>query len=279
MAPSTVLILGGASGCVANIIIDRLMSDKKKYTCVVAGRSAPWARDGREVAFIKYDIFEKGSTEKLIATVERDFGKCSAIVNCISTGGKVSYDTTKIAYLNYCSANTLVHLATELKATLVHMSSLKVGNPEDFDHESLEGMPPWAGARSPYAWSKLACELKLTTSTLKDYSFVRIGLMDSEHAKKFYTRVRAVCNFKVKVTEEDDLQEAIETAIKAKGRHIVSVDAHPEDNYTFYRRMSGRSCLFVCPVGAFNWFFGNMLPTKMIDYVDPTHNFEYKMPL
>jgi hypothetical protein len=291
-----VLMCGGGTGCVTNIICDRLMSKSDDYFLIVAGRTPMEPRDGVPVPFVKYDIFEEGSTENLIKSVQyilntqhADYAnsgvpkKVTAIVNSISTGGKVSYDTSMIAFLNYVSMNVMVHLSKTFDdATLVHMSSLKVGNPEDFDHTVLEkgvgAQLLWKGARSPYAWSKLAAELKLLSSDLKGMSFIRIGLMESPHAKKFYTRVRAVCDFPVAVTQEAILQNAIEDAIVAKGRHIVACAHQTESNVAFYKRMSGRWFLFQLPLFLFNFIFGNLLPTKMIDYVSPNHDFKYMLP-
>jgi hypothetical protein len=275
-----VLLCGGGTGCVTNIICDRLMSKSDDYFLIVAGRTPMEPRDGVPVPFVKYDLFEEGSTDNLIKSVQyilntqhadADSGvpkKVTAIVNSISTGGKVSYDTSMIAFLNYVSMNVMVHLSKSFDATLVHMSSLKVGNPEHFDHTVLEGGALWKGARSPYAWSKLAAELKLLSS----------GLMESPHAKKFYTRVRCVCDFPVAVTQEAILQNAIEDAIVAKGRHIVACAHQTESNVAFYKRMSGRWFLFQLPVFLFNFIFGNLLPTKMIDYVSPNHDFKYMLP-
>ena len=210
-AGKTILMLGGGSGCVANIICDCLTDLDNDYKVVVAGRTKMEPRNGTEVDFIPFDMYEEHASDGLIKTVTEEFGDVSAVVNCISTGGKISYDTTEIAYKNYVSVNSMVNLAKGLDASLVHMSSMKVGNPEDFSPAQIEGKPAWRGARSPYAWSKLAAELKLTTSDVKNMSFIRIGLMDSPHALKFYTRVRAYCDFRVTVTKEKDLQVCVPT--------------------------------------------------------------------
>ena len=153
-----------------------------------------------------------------------------------------------IAMLNYVSVNSMIHLAKTFNSTLIHMSSLKVGSSEDFN-PACDFL--WRGPRSPYAWSKLAAELKLLSSDLNNISFIRIGLMDSIHAKKFYQRVRACVNFKVAVTQEKTLQDAIEEAIVAKGRKFKTCDYDLVDNLPFYRRMSGRYFLLIFPV----WFF------------------------
>lgn len=277
MGRDFVLVLGGASGCVSNIVVDGLC-DQDKYDVVCAGRTPMKARGDKTVTFLPFDIFEKGGTNRLIAAAKKQ-GSCKAVVNCISTGGKVSYDTTKIAYLNYCAVNAFIHIAKELKATLLHMSSFKVGLPERFNADICEGMEPWNGARSPYAWSKLAAELKLSNSDLEDMSYIRIGLMDSPHAKRFYTRVRATCDFPVKVTDEIDLKDAIFDAVEAKGRHLISVKTHAEQCPAFYKRMSGRTCIAVFPRWLFDYTFGKLLPTKMIDYCDSSGDFTYALPL
>lgn len=279
-APKVVLLCGGGSGCVSNIIADRLMSKVGKYKLIVAGRTPMQPREGKDVPFVKFDIFQKGSLDSLVNEVKQfsDGLEIAAVVNCVSTGGKLSYDTTKIAYLNYVSTNALIHLATTLKCNLVHMSSMKVGTPENPSPTQMEGMPPWKGARSPYAWSKLAAELKMTCSDVKDMSFIRIGLMDSPHGKRFYTRVSVTCDFNIAVTQEADLQDAIETAIAAKGRHIVTCPFTKQTNAQFYRRMAGRSWIPTVPVFCFNYVFGNCIPSKMIDYVDPEHDFAYWGP-
>eukprot|EP00559_Dactyliosolen_fragilissimus_P007053 CAMPEP_0184857182 /NCGR_PEP_ID=MMETSP0580-20130426/2350_1 /TAXON_ID=1118495 /ORGANISM="Dactyliosolen fragilissimus" /LENGTH=255 /DNA_ID=CAMNT_0027352633 /DNA_START=50 /DNA_END=814 /DNA_ORIENTATION=+ len=247
---AVVVLCGGGSGCVTNIICDRLMRKSEEYFLIVAGRTPMPPRDEKSIDFIHFDIFEQNAGENLINEINKLIGtkgiacgvqnKVSAVINSISTGGKISYDTTKIAYLNYVSVNFMVNLAKSLNCALVHMSSLKVGQPENFDPTQLESEPAWRGARSPYAWSKLAAELKLLNSDLQDMSLIRIGLLDSLHAKKFYTRVRVVCDFPVTITEEKDLQNTIEKAIHAKGRHIVTVEHHVESNLQFYRRMSNR---------------------------------------
>lgn len=285
-----VVLCGGGSGCVTNIICDRLMEKSaEEYFLIVAGRTPMEPRNGVDVPFIKFDLFAENATDNLLESVETLLKnqpkdnkvpkKVTAVINSISTGGKISYDTTYIAFLNYVSMNAMIHLATKLSATLVHMSSMKVGEPESFDPKVLEGGAIWKGARSPYAWSKLAAELKLMNSDLKNMSFIRIGLMDSEWGRKFYTRVRAVCDFRVVVTAEQDLQDEIEKAIVKKGRHITTVDHHIESNLKFYTRMSGRWLLFRMPVFIFNFVFGNLMPTKMIDYINPANDTSYKLPL
>jgi dTDP-4-dehydrorhamnose reductase len=279
--PKVVILMGGGSGCVSNIIADRMMAKPDKYYLIAVGRTPMEDREGKRVPFIKYDLFVKGQLDSLIQSLREMSGdmEVAAVINCISTGGKLSYDTTKIAYLNYLATNTILHLAKQFSATLVHMSSMKVGTPESSDPYQTEGTPPWKGARSPYAWSKLAAELKLNTSDQKDMTFIRIGLMESEWGKRFYTRVRMYVDFPVAVTQEDDLQNAIEDAIAAKGRHITTCRFTKEMNGAFYKRMSGRCCLLKMPVTLFNYTFGSFLPTKMIDYVDPTHDFTYMLPL
>lgn len=274
MAPKTILVMGGASGCVANIVREHLAANKKKYRVVVAGRTAPVS--GTE--FVHFDLFESDHDE-FIQSLATNYGPIHAVVNCVSTGGKLSYDTTLIPMLNYVSANLMVALATQLDATLVHMSSLKVGTPEDTSTKSMSRPLVWRGPRSPYAWSKLAAEQKLLLSDLKDMSFIRIGLMDSVHGKKFYTRVRTYVNFPVTITKEEDLCAAIEEAIVAKGRHTISVKSHKEGNGEFYSRMAGgRWCFPGMPVWLFNFVFGHLLPTKLIDYCDPTGDFTYRLP-
>jgi hypothetical protein len=257
------------------------MARPDKYYLIVAGRTPMVERDGKVPAFIKYDLFVKGQLHGLMDSINMMKGdmQVAAVINCLSTGGKLSYDTTKIAYLNYLATNVVLHLTKSFNATLVHMSSMKVGTPESQDPFQTEGCPPWKGARSPYAWSKLAAELKLTTSDQKDMSFIRIGLMESEWGKRFYTRVRMYVDFPVAVTQEEDLQNAIEDAIEKKGRHITTCRFEKEMNSAFYKRMSGRCCLLKMPVWLFNYTFGNLLPTKMIDYVDPEHDFKYMLPL
>lgn len=301
-----VLLCGGGSGCVTNIICDRLMKKSDEYFLIVAGRTPMKDRDGVPVNFIHFDLFEENACGNLIRNVGKllseardgeDDGvvpnKVTAIINSISTGGKVSYDTSMIAFLNYVSVNAMVYLAETLGSSLIHMSSMKVGQPDDFNPKVLEkkkgeassvnvnnesNAVVWKGARSPYAWSKLAAELKLVSSDLKDMSFVRIGLVDSRHAVKFYTRVRMVCDFPVTVTEERDLQDSIEEAIHKKGRHVTTVKSHVESNYAFYRRMSNRILLFQIPVWLFNFIFGSLMPTKMMDYIHPSCSTTYKLP-
>jgi len=273
-----VLVLGGSSGCVSNIAVDYLTSSDK-YTCLAAGRSAFVSRNGVLPAFYHYDVFEVGGTQRLLDQIQKDQITIHTVINCISTGSKVSYDTTMIAHLNYVSLNAVIHIASTLGATLIQMSSLKVGSPESKDPLQLEGNPHWLGARSPYAWSKLAAELKLMNSTLADYSLLRIGLMDSPHGKKFYTRVRAVCDFKVKVTREKDLYDAFGAALQEKGRRVCNVHSKCESNMAFYKRMSNRDFLLPVPLGLFNFVFGRFMPTKMIDYVDPSYDFSYAIPL
>lgn len=270
-----VLILGGGSGCVSNIIVDRLFLYPDKYNVIVAGRTPMVPRNGGEVCFHKYDIYVEGSLQQLIDNLIQHWKTIDTVVNCIASGGKLSYNTTQIAYLNYVSVNTIVHIAKTFNATLIHMSSLKVGSPEDFDFRAVEKCSPWLGPRSPYAWSKLAAELKLLNSDLQNVTLVRIGLMDSKHGLKFYTRVRMICNFNVKVTFEKDLQDAIELSISSKGKHTVNVEHHIEQNVAFQRRLSGRTFLLRCPLWIFNFIFGRLLPTKMLDYVDPQGSFEY----
>jgi dTDP-4-dehydrorhamnose reductase len=279
-SPVNVLVLGGASGCVSNIIVDRLCTKPGKFTVIVAGRTPMAPRDDLVPKFIPYNIFGNGALKGLLESL-KDYGDVHAVVNCICTGGKTSYDTTQVAYLNYVAMSVMVELCKALKAKLVHMSSLKVGSPESFDWTSIEqGPAPWTGPRSPYAWSKLAAELKLLNSDLPDMSFIRIGLMDSPHGKKFYTRVRMITDFNVKVTTEEDLQDAIELAIGATGRYTTCVMHHIETNVNFQYRMSGgRWLVLYVPYFLFNFFFAHLLPTKLLDYTDPNSTFDYKLPL
>ena len=58
-APKVVLLCGGGSGCVSNIIADRLMSKVGKYKLIVAGRTPMQPREGKDVPFVKFDIFQK----------------------------------------------------------------------------------------------------------------------------------------------------------------------------------------------------------------------------
>lgn len=273
-----VLVLGGSSGCVSNIAVDYL-SQSNEYRCLSAGRSAFTDRGDATPTFFYYDVFDVGGTDRLLKNLRESNNTVHAIINCISTGSKISYDTTMIAQLNYVSLNAVIYLASELNATLIQMSSLKVGSPESTDPYQLEGTSTWLGARSPYAWSKLSAELKLMNSKLKNYTLLRIGLMDSPHGKKFYTRVRTVCNFQVNVTEEEDLYESLGLALENRGRRVCNVVSHPESNLSFYKRMSNRWCLLPIPVWLFNFTFGRLLPTKMIDYVSPTCDFSYAVPL
>ena len=65
----------------------------------------------------------------------------------------------------------------------------------------------------------------------------------------------------------------------AKGRHTISVKSHKEGNGEFYSRMAGgRWCFPGMPVWLFNFVFGHLLPTKLIDYCDPTGDFTYRLP-
>jgi hypothetical protein len=278
MVQQNVLVLGGSSGCVSNIAVDFLTSSKE-YTCLAAGRSPFVASGGITPTFYQYDVFEEGGTQCLIDTLKKNHGTIYAIINCISTGSKVSYDTTMIAQLNYVSLCAVIHIASIFQAKLIQMSSLKVGSPESNDPFQLEGKPNWLGARSPYAWSKLAAELKLMNSNLENYSLLRIGLMDSPHGQKFYTRVRAVCDFKVTVTTEEDLHESFCEALINDGKRVCNVLSHSENNVSFYKRMSNRWCLLHMPVSLFNFIVGRCMPTKMIDYVDSSFDFSYVIPM
>ena len=82
-------------------------------------------------------------------------GPTNIVINCMSTGGKASYDTTLIALLNYRSLEHVANLSRDVNAKLIQMSSLKAN--------FSPGMDPsvYNGPRSPYAWSKLAADLFL----------------------------------------------------------------------------------------------------------------------
>ena len=264
-----ILLLGGGSGCMAQIVADTLID---KCNLVVAGRTP--IKDTFD--FIKFNVLESNATKKVLDVIQTKKYKVKTIINCVSTGSKVSYDTTKIAHLNFMFINLVIHLTNELSANLIHISSLKVGNILSSSPNEIYDHRVYSGPRSPYAWSKLAAEFKLYNSNLNNFSIIQIGLIDSiKHAKKFYSRVPLCTNHKLKVTKVADFEEDLMASLDKTGRRIVRSKYNEEISYKFCKRMSNKKFMFTMPSFLYNFFLGRMMPHKGLDYISPGSETSY----
>ena len=272
---SNVLVLGGASGCVSNIVVDYLSKAKCKF--ITAGRTEYDPRPNTTIPFLKYDIFEENSTEKLIAFAKKHNINC--IINCICTGGKLSYDTTKIGFMNLAYIDTIVHIAKSLTARLIHFSSLKVGD-ISVDPYRLEKESYWTGPRSPYCWSKYAAELRLLSANYFPLTVIRIGLVDSVHGKKFYTRNVMLGDNMVNVTMESELYDMLNESMKNTDnksiKYVNSVPVQMKDSE--FGSSFSNSMYISLSHKLLDLFANKMLPTKILDYVSPQSSSVYLGP-
>ena len=94
-----ILLCGGGSGCVTNIICDRLLGGENKddYMVIVAGRTPMKQRSDDVIPFIFFDLLEEDAIGNLVKDIKHllkklcwkdgvSIGKIDAIINCISTG-------------------------------------------------------------------------------------------------------------------------------------------------------------------------------------------------
>jgi dTDP-4-dehydrorhamnose reductase len=267
---SNVLVLGGGTGCVSNIVVDYLI--KTKCNFITAGRT-PYEKDKKIIHF-KYDIFEKGSTDEIIKFAKKKNINC--VINCICTGGKLSYDTTKIAFMNLAYMDTIVFISKELNASLIHFSSLKVGDINNNPYR-LEKEHVWYGPRSPYAYSKYSAEMRLINSKYYPMSVLRIGLVNTKYGEKFYTRFNVVSDNIVNVTSETEIYEMLNKAICNKNKNeIMYINSSPDKcmSKDFITSFSNDLYLYI-PHQLFDLFVNRCLPTKGLDYVSPNSSSEY----
>ena len=267
---SNILVLGGGTGCVSNIVVDYLI--KTKCNFITAGRT-PYEKDSKIIHF-KYDIFEKGSTDNIIEFAKKNNINC--VINCICTGGKLSYDTTKIAYMNLAYIDTIVFISKKLNASLIHFSSLKVGDISDNPYR-VEQEKVWFGPRSPYAYSKYAAEMRMVNSKYYPTSVLRIGLVNTEYGEKFYTRVKLVTDTIVNITSENEIYEMLNEAISNINKtDILYINSRPDKKIAtdFMTSFSDGLYLYV-PHQVLDFFINRCMPTKMLDYVSPNSSSEY----
>lgn len=265
-----ILVLGGGTGCVSNIVVDYLLATKCNF--ITAGRT-PYKKETR-ITHIKYDIFENGSTDKLISVSKSS--KINCVINCICTGGKLSYDTTKIAFMNLAYVDTIVFISRQLNASLIHFSSLKVGD-ISFNPYRVEQERAWFGPRSPYAYSKYCAEMRLINANYTPLTILRIGLVDSDHGQKFYTRWNVVSDNIVNVTSVSELYKMLNEALCNTNRRKIGFINSVADKRTSCDFVASFSddIYFYAPHQLFDLFVNRCLPTKGLDYVSPNSSSEY----
>jgi dTDP-4-dehydrorhamnose reductase len=267
---SKILVLGGGTGCVSNIVVDYLL--KTKCNFIVAGRT-PHEKDS-EIIHFKYDIFKKGSTDKIIKFAKKN--NISCVINCICACGKLSYDTTKIALMNLAYMDTIVFISRQLNASLIHFSSLKVCD-INFNPYRLEQEKCWFGPRSPYAYSKYAAEMRLVNSNYYPTSVLRIGLVDTEYGEKYYTRFSMVSDNIVNVTSENEIYEMLNKALcNTNKNEILYINSNPDKRVSSdFTTSFSDDIYFLVPHQIYDFIFNRCLPTKLLDYVSPTSSSEY----
>ena len=262
----TVLVLGG-SGCLANVLCEHF-SDNGKYKVYFAGRNKP-LNMSKDSKFIYYDMFDDKTYNDL-----KQLKSVDVVINTIGTAGKLSYDTTKIAQMNYLITFNLIDLAKHYKCSIIHVSSYKVG--DTTRDEPITSNEIWRGPRSPYAWSKLAAENNLLQSKVRNVSLIRIGLLTSKHAAKFYASPMAFDGY-VNVTTQEDFIISVQQALKSSGTCVIGSHITKTKCIEYHKSMYGNRWELVLPTCFFK-IITSYLPHKMLDYADPDeHTYEYKL--
>jgi nucleoside-diphosphate-sugar epimerase len=265
-----VLVLG-TSGCLANILYDYFSKHKDDFNIYMAGRNKPFNLKN-EKQLIYYDMFDEKTYNNL-----KKIKKIDVIINTIGTAGKLSYDTTKIAQMNYLITYNLIDLAKFYDCKIVHVSSYKVG--DTTRNTPIKTDEIWRGPRSPYAWAKLAAENNLLHSNIQNVVLIRIGLISSNYAAKFYAP-RVSFDGYVNVTQEKDFIKSIKKSlnVQTKGKEIIGSKIKKEKCLDYHKSMYGDRFEIVLPTVFFK-IITSYLPHKMLDYADPDeHTYEYGFP-